>query len=252
MKSPQYQQILVISGTSGKAEGIIPHDGNAHHLDCDHSTTSVSYPEGSTNGNVNYEVSSTLGIEPPHIAREKTLADFMRDHLPPRIQVIPQEEEDTVVILNDQSELIRWLGQIRPLKCAHYVYGSMTRQLWKGKQILMYKSSFEQTLEAKRAFEIWSASVRVKFEHYHANNGWFAGKNCIIEKRIRGLTKSARRQLLHAQSRWPEEIITNLWPYLLRTAVESVQAHLKDNHPFGCQVFGLHTRLQKKSQGSNF
>eukprot|EP00957_Ditylum_brightwellii_P145352 11069478-Ditylum_brightwellii.AAC.1 len=31
--------------------------------------------------------------------------------------------------------------------------------------------SSQQTLEAKRAFEIWSASVGVKIKHYHADNG---------------------------------------------------------------------------------
>eukprot|EP00957_Ditylum_brightwellii_P146385 11145518-Ditylum_brightwellii.AAC.2 len=94
------------SGTGDQAEDIYPHDGNAHYLDRDHSTSSVSDPEGSTNRNVNSESSSTLGREPPHITREENLTDFMRDH-PPPIQVIPQEEEDTVVALNDQVELIR-------------------------------------------------------------------------------------------------------------------------------------------------
>ena len=109
---------------------------------------------------------------------------------------------------------------------------------------LQYDLSSKHTLEAKRAFEIWSANVGVKIEHYHADNGRFADKafmqdcekngqmltfcavnshwqNGIAEKRIRDLTESARRQLLHAQCRWPDEIITNLWPYPLRTAVES-------------------------------
>eukprot|EP00957_Ditylum_brightwellii_P135054 10297172-Ditylum_brightwellii.AAC.1 len=46
-------------------------------------------------------------------------------------------------------------------------------------------------------------------------------QNGIAEKRIRDLTENARRQLLHAQFRWPDKIITHLWPYPLRTAVES-------------------------------
>eukprot|EP00957_Ditylum_brightwellii_P206339 15347916-Ditylum_brightwellii.AAC.1 len=94
------------SGTGDQAEAIYPHHGNAHHLDGDHSTSSVSYPEGSINGNVNSESISTLDREPPYIAQEENLTDFMRDH-PPPMQVIPQEEEDTVVALNNQVELIR-------------------------------------------------------------------------------------------------------------------------------------------------
>eukprot|EP00957_Ditylum_brightwellii_P032791 2486330-Ditylum_brightwellii.AAC.1 len=31
----------------------------------------------------------------------------MRDH-PPLVQVIPQEEEDSIVVLSDQAELIKW------------------------------------------------------------------------------------------------------------------------------------------------
>eukprot|EP00957_Ditylum_brightwellii_P017079 1288374-Ditylum_brightwellii.AAC.1 len=72
----------------------------------------------------------------------------MRDH-PPSVQVIPQEEEDTIVALSDQAELIRWhyrpqhlsfnkltimlakvdpsallAGRVQPPSCAHCVYGS--------------------------------------------------------------------------------------------------------------------------------
>eukprot|EP00957_Ditylum_brightwellii_P063732 4836261-Ditylum_brightwellii.AAC.1 len=44
---------------------------------------------------------------------------------------------------------------------------------------LQYDLSSQQTLEAERAFEIWSANVGVKIEYYHANNGWFADKAFI-------------------------------------------------------------------------
>ena len=33
------------------------------------------------------------------------------------------------------------------------------------------------------------------------------------------LSESARKQLLHAQARWPSAIHLSLWPYALRTAV---------------------------------
>eukprot|EP00957_Ditylum_brightwellii_P047229 3587168-Ditylum_brightwellii.AAC.1 len=63
-------------GTSSKtlflAEEIFSNNGNAHHLNSDHNTTSVSYPEGSTNGNVNSENILTLGRETPHITRERS------------------------------------------------------------------------------------------------------------------------------------------------------------------------------------
>ena len=39
------------------------------------------------------------------------------------------------------------------------------------------------------------------------------------EKEIRDLSESARKQLLHAQARWPSAIHLSLWPYALRTAV---------------------------------
>eukprot|EP00957_Ditylum_brightwellii_P049622 3763600-Ditylum_brightwellii.AAC.1 len=82
------------------AEDIYPNNGNAHHLDRDHNTTSVSYPEGSTYGNFISENISALGRETPHMTREETLAVSFRDH-PPPIQMIPPKEEDTVVALND-------------------------------------------------------------------------------------------------------------------------------------------------------
>eukprot|EP00957_Ditylum_brightwellii_P111630 8514650-Ditylum_brightwellii.AAC.1 len=109
------------------------------------------------------------------------------------------------------------LGWVRPPKCTHCAYNSMTRRPRGGKQTLMtchkikpalhpgkliikryktatifvdhysrltyvhlqYDLSFQQTWEANRAFEIWSARIRVKIEHYHANNGQFADKAFI-------------------------------------------------------------------------
>jgi hypothetical protein len=90
-------------------------------------------------------------------------------------------------------------------------------------------------------------------------------KNGIAEKIIRDLQESARKQLLHAKSRWPRAIELHLWPYALRLAnhlrislpdkedatspIErfsrvEVGPHLKENHPFGCPVFALNNRLQ--------
>eukprot|EP00957_Ditylum_brightwellii_P159950 12175150-Ditylum_brightwellii.AAC.1 len=41
---------------------------------------------------------------------------------------------------------------------------------------LQYDLSSKHTLEAKGAFDIWSANVGVKIEHYHADTGRFADK----------------------------------------------------------------------------
>ena len=44
-------------------------------------------------------------------------------------------------------------------------------------------------------------------------------QNGRAENAIRDLSESARKQLLHAQARWPSAIHLSLWPYALRTAV---------------------------------
>eukprot|EP00957_Ditylum_brightwellii_P012728 962077-Ditylum_brightwellii.AAC.1 len=190
-------------------------DGNAHHLNSDHNTTSMRNPEGFTNENTTLRNTSPLYRVASNMAREENLADFMRDH-PPPIHVIPQKEEDTTT--------------------AHGIYKAAI--VSKGKSVAL-KTRQDLT----------------------AQNG------IIAEKRIRGLTKSARRQLLHAQSKWPDKTITNLWTYPLRTAMESgntildkedascllskfsnspVQAQLKDTYPFRCPVFALQTKLQNQ------
>ena len=124
--------------------------------------------------------------------------------------------------------------------------------------------------------------------HYHADNGRFADnefiksvnssgqmisycgvnahfQNGIAEKQIRDLQEQARKQLLHAKSRWPSAVELNLWPYALRNANElrntlpdkedgsspierfcqtNVSPEIKHNHTFGCPVYALHNRLQ--------
>ena len=78
--------------------------------------------------------------------------------------------------------------------------------------------------------------------HYHADNGRFCDnafqavceqggqrltfccvnahfQNSRAEKAIRDLSESARKQLLHAQARWPSAIHLSLWPYALKTVV---------------------------------
>eukprot|EP00957_Ditylum_brightwellii_P043121 3266943-Ditylum_brightwellii.AAC.1 len=160
----------------------------------------------------------------------------------------------------------------------------MARRPWRGKQTLTPRHKIKPAYHP--------ASIGFKIEHYHSANGWFADKafmkdceknaqiltfcaanshwqNDIAEKKIRDTTESARKQLLHAQSRWSDEIKTNLWPYPLKTEVESgntipdkedasyplarfsnlpVQEHLKDKHPFGYPVFALQIRLQNQQK----
>jgi Reverse transcriptase (RNA-dependent DNA polymerase) len=105
------------------------------------------------------------------------------------------------------------------------------------------KTSAAETIEAKVAFERWSASNGVKIQHYHADNGRFAEnafmnhidqcnqtisfcgvnahfQNGRAERRIRTLQELARCQLLHAKLRWPTAISTCLWPYAIKNVVD--------------------------------
>ena len=45
-------------------------------------------------------------------------------------------------------------------------------------------------------------------------------QNGVAEKRIRYITEQARKMLIHASSRWPSTITTELWPYAYRQAQE--------------------------------
>ena len=107
---------------------------------------------------------------------------------------------------------------------------------------LMYGTSSEETIEAKRAFEKWCQESGVRILHYHCDNGRFADKafmdhcaasgqrisycgvnahhqNGIAERAIRDIQDQARKQLLHAKAKWPAAVDLALWPYALRYAV---------------------------------
>jgi hypothetical protein len=45
-------------------------------------------------------------------------------------------------------------------------------------------------------------------------------QNGIAERNIRTVCHQARTMLLHAMTRWPEAITTELWPFVLKMAVE--------------------------------
>jgi Reverse transcriptase (RNA-dependent DNA polymerase) len=99
--------------------------------------------------------------------------------------------------------------------------------------------SAEETVEAKRRFEIYANSYGVKIRHYHADNGRFAEnlfiqevakerqsisfcgvnahwQNGIAERRIRELQDQARTNLVYASHRWPNAVSVHLWPYAVR------------------------------------
>ena len=100
----------------------------------------------------------------------------------------------------------------------------------------------------------------------------FAGVNAHhqnghAERRIRELQELARAMLIHANSRWPDSITTNLWPYAIRMACEAgnntpsfqdpqrrtpvdlfagtkVSSNPKHWKPFGSPVYVLANELQ--------
>jgi hypothetical protein len=155
---------------------------------------------------------------------------------------------------------------------------------------LQKTSSAEETIEGKNAFETYARKHGVTIKNYLADNGifkanlWvrdckekgqgltFAGVNAhhqngVAERRIRELQDMARTMLIHANSRWPESVTTNLWPYAIRMANEAINntpnfkdearkapveifansnvtANPKHWKPFGCPVFVLDNQLQ--------
>ncbi len=94
---------------------------------------------------------------------------------------------------------------------------------------LQVDDSSEETIAAKRAFEAFAAEHGVKIQHFYCDNGRFFDnpfkqachdarqqltfcginahfQNGIAERSIRDLSKSARKQLLHAHARWPQAV----------------------------------------------
>jgi len=90
-------------------------------------------------------------------------------------------------------------------------------------------------------------------------------QNGIAEKAIGDLTRGSRTSLLYAQRRWPEAVGSILWPFawkdferrynlfsldsnglspLNKVTGSDLQPDLSREHPFGCPVFVLDSRLQ--------
>lgn len=91
----------------------------------------------------------------------------------------------------------------------------------------------EDTIEVKRAFEIFVARHGVRIKHYHSNNGVFCSRaftdnlercgqyvtyigvnschqNVVVERRIRDILDHALSSLLHASGKWPKLATVNL------------------------------------------
>jgi hypothetical protein len=92
-----------------------------------------------------------------------------------------------------------------------------------------------KTVAAKCAFETFATEHGIKIQHYHCNNGHFSDnafkqachkqrqqltfcgmnahfQNGIAKRSIRDLSERARKQLLHARTRWPQAVHFALWP----------------------------------------
>ena len=99
--------------------------------------------------------------------------------------------------------------------------------------------SSEETVEAKRTFEAFTQTYKIKIRHYHAENGRFSDnalvkeftqesqtisycgvnsrfRNGKSEKRIRDIQEKTRERLHNAKARWPSAVEPALWPYALR------------------------------------
>ncbi len=95
-----------------------------------------------------------------------------------------------------------------------------------------------ETLDAKCAFECFTAKHGVQIKHYHCDNGRFADnefctaceaqqqkltfygvnapfQNGIAEQAICDFLEGARNQLLYARQHWLQPVNTALWPYAL-------------------------------------
>jgi hypothetical protein len=96
----------------------------------------------------------------------------------------------------------------------------------------------DETVQAKRAFEVYAHSHGVNIKHYHCDNGRFCEKdfmghikskdqtisfsgvnahfqNALAKKCIRDLQDSTRTMLVHAKHQWPAAINLHLWPHAL-------------------------------------
>jgi hypothetical protein len=146
-----------------------------------------------------------------------------------------------------------------------------------------------ETILAKEAYESWVKTHVVSIRHYHADNVRFSEnafvkhiqangqtityccvnahfQNGRAERKIRTLQDRARCQIIHAKTRWPQAITTNLWPYAMKNVVHihndvcykennktrmevfantPVRPNLQNHHHFGVPVYVLDDAMQR-------
>jgi len=146
----------------------------------------------------------------------------------------------------------------------------------------------DEALAAKHRFEKLADEYNVKIKEYHGDNGVYATyqfkspcellnqrlnfsgvgakhQNGVAERMIGTITHCAQTMLLHAMRLWPDIITEDLWPFVLKLAVDihnstpgssglspgevfsgqkSTKNRLADFHVFRCPVFVLEASLQ--------
>ena len=197
---------------------------------------------------------------------------------------------ETASVDQMQSSAIRFIAQLKGrltnswYTCATVFVDNFSRYCYVH---LQQSLSSADTLAAKKAFELHAKSMGVDVLHYQADNGRFQDnafkdscfesgqrlsfcsvnahhQNGVCERAIRDLTDQARKMLLFAMSRWPQEVDVSLWPYAFRIAAfihnhipcdeegrsrlelfsgSSVMTNLNHFHTFGCPVYALDSDL---------
>jgi hypothetical protein len=144
-----------------------------------------------------------------------------------------------------ESSTAGFIGQLKGaiLMTLRYKYATVFVNLYSNYTYvyLHAKITSDETVKAKKAFELHAESFGVKIKQYHADNGRFQDiafkihceqqgqtltffgvtahfQNGRAECRIRGLQDGVRTSLLHAIKKWPNAITINLWPYAMRYA----------------------------------
>ena len=160
---------------------------------------------------------------------------------------------------------------------------------------LQESTDAEETVKGKHVFERQCIEHNVHVQHYHCDNGIFRSKlfvddcqqsgqslsfcgvnahhqNGIAERAIRTITVAARTMLLHANTKWPDVVKFDLWPFAVKVAMDLHNAiptsrnegitpdelfagieprshcRLNNYHVFGCPVFVLDESLQANNR----
>jgi hypothetical protein len=160
----------------------------------------------------------------------------------PRVAKYPEE---CISVDQMESSTAGFIGQLKGaiLTTLRYKYATVFVNSFSDYTYVYFhtKITSEETLKAKKAFEIHAKSFGVDIKQYHVDNGRFQDttfrthceeqgqlltfcgvnahfQNGRAERKIRDLQDGARTSLLHAIKMWPEAITINLWPYAMRYA----------------------------------